>query len=427
MAPDPPWATFLAMVPTLLPLLALAPLAGPPSPITATQGASPRLVLESLDGKVVERRPDQGPVRSLAAAGAAFVRFEGVTAEVPGGAAIAPEDLATLELAGGDRLAAAVTGGDGDLLHLRLRGGVDLDLTIDVIRSIVFPGRIPAQVTTSPGPGEDGDRLYLVASGNLDRAEGFVDAFAAGGVTFEDERLGARTFAWDRVAALFITPLEEEGEDAASSDRGDGLGERVAVSLRGGGRLSGALRSIDGPVEGVRLALGPGAEVLLPGRVVTEVVLDDGSFRFLGDLAPTAQAATSLFGDELGFAWPMRVDRNVRGGPLVVGGLPYSRGLGVHAPSRVAWDLTDAGWRELRFACGVDDTGAKAGQAGAVVFRVRGDGKVLWESPLLRAGAPATAPPALDVTGVKRMELEVDPAGAFVLDRADWLRPMLVR
>ncbi|MEE2940322.1 MAG: NPCBM/NEW2 domain-containing protein [Planctomycetota bacterium] len=420
----------LAVRAILLPVgLAAAAGAGPLPPLVAPQtglqddSAEPRLVVEGLDGEREVRPLRAGPITSLAAIGAAFVHFEGVPASAAPGARIAPKDLGSFELAGGDRLAGAVRGGDGDLLSVELRGGVPLDLTIDAISSVVFPGRIPDGVTSTPGPGPDGDRLYLVASGSLDLAQGFVEAFTDEGVTFEDERLGARTFAWDRVAALFITALEEEGDDGGAAP----TGEPVAVSLRGGGRLSGRLRRIAGPTEGVDIALGGGAEVSLPGRVVSEVALDDGSFRFLGDLVPSAEAPASLFGDDLGFAWPMRVDRNVRGGPLVVAGRTYLRGMGVHAPSRLEWELEGAGWRQLRVRCGVDDTGAKAGSAGAVRFRVLGDDELLWQSDVVRAGAPAQRPPAMVLTGVSKLVLEVDPAGPFTLDRADWLRPMLVR
>lgn len=410
----------------LVAVAAVLPGAAPTVHANPQETAAPRLVLEALDGKVKTRAADAGPLTSLAAAGAAFVYFKDVPVDRAENSEVAVKDLASIELAGGDRLAGAVRGGDGDELQVELRGGVPLTLSIDAIRSVVFPGRIPDSVTTTPTAGEDGDRLYLVASGSLDRAQGFVEEFGVDGVTFEDARLGARTFAWDRVAALFVTPFEDE-DDGAEEEDGGAKGERVAVSLRGGGRLSGELRRIIGPVEGVQLVLGSDAEVTLPGRVVTDVVLDDGSFRFLGDLKPSREASTSLFGDELGFAWPMRVDRNVRGGPLVVAGVTYGRGLGVHAPSRLAWDLEGEGWKELRFGCGVDDTGAKAGSVGAVRFRVHGDGKVLWESEVLRAGGAVVMPLGLDVAGVGLLELEVDPAGSFTLDRADWVRAMLIR
>lgn len=393
----------------------------------------PRLILEALDGTTTVVRQGGRPITSLGEVGAAFIRFEGVRSKEMESSAgtIAIEDNASLELAGGDRLSAAIRGGDGDSLSLELQGGVRLALSIDVVRSILFAGRIPDTVTTSPAPGDDGDRLYLVAKGSLDRAVGFVEAFSDEGVKFEDSRLGARTFKWNRVAALFITALDEEGGKPTASDEAGSKANRVAVSLVGGGRLTGTLVELTGPVKGLRMRLGSGessaSEIQLPGAVIREVALDNGTFSFMGDLKPSNAGASSLFGDDLGFAWPPRSDRNVRGGPLVVAGKVYSRGIGVHAPSEMTWSLDGAGWKELRIGCGVDDSGIKGSEAGSVIFRVLGDGKVLWQSGIVQAGALALEPKPLSLAGVKELTLVVDPAGEFKLDRADWLRPMLVR
>ncbi len=386
---------------------------------------APRVVLEALDGTTTVRASSAAPLKSLKAAGAAFARFEDVAAAVGAESAdsIRAQDFATLELAGGDRLAGAIRGGDGDLVDLELRGGVKLQLSIDSIRSIVFAARIPDRVTTAPAPGEDGDRLYLVAAGSLDRATGFVEEFGADGVVFEDLRVGSGTYAWERVAALFITPLEDEAEAGAE---GKGAGEPVSVSLVGGGRLSGRLLELGSPQDGVLLGLSESAEVRLPGAIISEVALDDGSFRFLSDMPPASRGSASPFGDDLGFTWPARIDRNCQGGLLRVGGQTFARGLGVHAPSELRWDL-DGTWTELRLACGVDESGSSGTRSGSVRFRVLGDGVEIWRSEIQRAGEAPSRPEPLSVQGVKSLVLEVDPAGDFVLDRANWLRPMLVR
>lgn len=394
----------------------------------STQQSTPRVVLESLDGTQTIRPAGASPLKSLKAERAAFARFLGVADLDAGGAPatkVAARDFATLELAGGDRLAGAVRGGNGDLLQLELKGGVELDLSIDSLRSVVFAGRIPDRVTTAPAPGDDGDRLYLVAAGSLDRATGFVEEFSAEGVTFEDSRVGSRTYGWDRVAALFINPLEEDG-GAASEGASESKRDRVSVTLVGGGRLSGELIELGSAAAGVRLALSEFAEVELPGRIIREVALDDGSFQFLSEVLPASESSGSPFGDDLGFTWPMRVDRNCQGGLLKVAGADFARGLGVHAPSKLTWSLGGE-WTELRFACGVDDSGASGTRGGSVRFRVLGDGEELWSSDVRRAGETPLRPSPLVVKGVQSLVLEVDPAGDFVLDRANWLRPMLVR
>ncbi|MEL6430514.1 MAG: NPCBM/NEW2 domain-containing protein [Planctomycetota bacterium] len=419
----------------LLPLAALAlaqigglPAAAPDAaePDAPARITEPVVLLESLSGEV--QPMGLKPVTSLAAAGAAFARFENVP-RAEAGERIDPGDRATLELIGGDRLGAKVVGGEGDLLAVELEGGPRFDLAIDVVQSLVFPGRIPDTVTESPGPGEDGDRLYLLAGSSLDRAVGYVEAFGPEGVTFADARLGAREYEWDRVVALFVTPFDEEDDDADAEGEDAASAERVSVSLVGGGRLSGELVAIRSALEGVVLRIGT-SEVALPGAVVREVTLDDGSYAFLGDLARAADSGASLFGDEIGFRWPVRVDRSCKGDPLRVGGELFDRGLGVHAPSELVWDLEGAGWTELRLACGVDDSGRARSDStvrGAVRFRVLGDGEVLWESPVHRAGSAALRPMPIALTGVKRLTLEADPAGDFTLDRANWLRPLLVR
>lgn len=387
---------------------------------------SPRVVLEALDGTRTVRPPGAAPLKSLRAEGAAFARFVDVAAEAggPAAGAIGAKDFATLELAGGDRLAGAIRGGDGDLVDVELLGGVKLQLSIDSLRSIVFAGRIPDRVTTAPAAGDDGDRLYLVAAGSLDRAIGFVEEFSDEGVTFEDQRVGSRTYGWDRVAALFINPFDEGGDGEPTG--AEAKVETVSVSLVGGGRLSGRLLEIGSPEAGVLLGLAGTAEVRLPGAIVSEVALDDGSFRFLSDLQPASRGSASPFGDDLGFQWPMRVDRNCQGGLLKVGGRNFARGLGVHAPSELRWDL-DGSWKELRLACGVDDSGASGTRSGSVRFRVLGDGKEIWASDIMRAGEAPLRPMPLVIEGVKSLVLEADPVGDFVLDRANWLRPMLVR
>jgi hypothetical protein len=389
----------------------------------STAPAEPRVVLEDLSGERTFRGADAGPLQSLAAAGAAFARFEGLPRPESSGRA-ASARVASLGLVGGDRLKAVVRGGEGDVLDVEVQPGVALSLSIDGIRSIVHPSRIPDSVTESPaaGPPADGDRLYLVAADGLDRAQGFVESFSPDGVAFFDERLGQRTYPWDRVAALFIAPLDEAGEGQEALDGG----ERVAVTLAGGGRISGTLVQLGPPEDGVQIRVGGGAAVQLPGTIVTEVSLDDGSFRFLGDLAPADAGNSSPFGDELGFVWPMRVDRNCRGGLLSVGGVVFDRGLGVHAPSRLTWTLGGE-WGSLRLMCGVDDSGQSGSRAGSVRFRVLGDGEEIWESDIMRGGLPALRSPEIPLKGIEELVLEVDPAGDFVLDRADWIRPMLLR
>jgi hypothetical protein len=152
-------------------------------------------------------------------------------------------------------------------------------------------------------------------------------------------------------------------------------------------------------------------------------------------VAPTRAQEGSLFGDDLGLRWPHRVDRSVVGTELSVNGERFTRGLGVHAPSRLEWDLgalakagTTPVLRELSGCAGIDDSVHSTAARGSVRFKVEVDGVSRWDSGVVRGGEPTRLLPRVDLRGAKQLALIVDAADdSFVADRADWLRLVLVR
>ena len=106
----------------------------------------------------------------------------------------------------------------------------------------------------------------------------------------------------------------------------------------------------------------------------------------------------------------------------------------MHSTSRVRVTL-DGAWSTFEVGIGVDDsvlenaTSASEGVRGDVGARVLGDDRVLWQTKSVKGGEGVTWTGPLDVSGVKTLTLEVDrgPDGLSTLDRADWVRPLLVR
>jgi len=179
--------------------------------------------------------------------------------------------------------------------------------------------------------------------------------------------------------------------------------------------------------SGALVSVAPGSEILLPPGAIEELAVDDGTLAFLSDLAPSAADEGSPFGDELGMRWPHRVDRCVTGTELVAGGETWRRGIGVHAPSRLVWQL-DGGWKELRGSFAIDDSVLQLPYRGSVKARIRVDGETRWESGLVRGGDARLALPRLPLSGARELALEVEMAeNHYVADRADWLRVILVR
>lgn len=115
-------------------------------------------------------------------------------------------------------------------------------------------------------------------------------------------------------------------------------------------------------------------------------------------------------------AWKfLGVDKSVAGNALKIGNKTYSKGLGAHATSRTVVAL------RKKYGTFQSDIGIDAEtSSGSAVFQVFGDGKKLYESPVLKGGA---APVAIDVPvgGVDSLALVVTDAGdGNTNDHADW-------
>ena len=111
-----------------------------------------------------------------------------------------------------------------------------------------------------------------------------------------------------------------------------------------------------------------------------------------------------------------QVDKSVSGDPLSIGGRKFAHGIGTHAVEEFAIDLHGTA-RRFSAWVGVDDS---AQPPGSVTFQVLGDGKVLWESGVMRAGTPAREVD-VDLQGVQRLTLRVgDASDGNGMDHADW-------
>jgi len=379
----------------------------------------PRLVLEDLDGQKSELSPSALPLEDPRQKGAWIVRPQDYPAPAERGSDTGTPVRVTL--VNGDELRARVIDGKGEVLRLELVGGVAVPFELDTLRSLEFPDRIPADQRLAIGPASEGDRLYRRA-GDLDAIDGTLEGFEVEGVRF-DSVLGVRTIPWAEVGALFIETLER-AEKVAREEK---VPVVVSFAGPGGGRVRGGLLAIER--ERCRIVLGGKTEVALPLFAISELVVADGRLTFLSELDPTGESGRGApFGDELGMSWPHRMDQNALGGELRAGGSAYRRGIGMHAPSTLTFAL-DGGYRSLRGRVAIDDSALvnPLPARGSAVVRLRVDGSVVWESPLVRGGDPPLPIPALALSAKKELALEVDPAGDFAGDRADWLELILIR
>ncbi len=104
------------------------------------------------------------------------------------------------------------------------------------------------------------------------------------------------------------------------------------------------------------------------------------------------------------------------GGIITINGIQYDKGLGVHAPSEVIYDI--GGKFETFIAdVGIDD---EVGYEGSVTFEIWGDGVKLWESDVMLGTTPPESV-TVDVSGVEILSLVVTDANdGDAYDHGNW-------
>ncbi|MBI5363052.1 MAG: NPCBM/NEW2 domain-containing protein [Planctomycetes bacterium] len=384
-------------------------------PTFAALGDLDTVELTTLDGKTTTRPAAGFETKDPREQGAHLVHFDVTSAPIESAA-----DTCELTLAGGERWIGKLTARAGEELAVTLLPNVVLIASIDELATLVYRERIPAEWTGTLGPAKEGDRLYRVQGNALDVLDGAIEEFTAQGVRFHGARVDSRTFAWNEVAALYV-----EGLGAHAAQATTAAGVPVRVELVQGSRVKGALKQIGSG----KLALTARRDqtIELPLGALRELFVDDGRAVWLSDLSPTRAEESRPFGDDLGMTWKHQIDRSVTGRPLRAAGRAFAHGIGVHAPSTLAWKV-EPDWKTLRGRVAIDDETQTLAARGAVQFRVIVDGKKAWESPVVRGGdAPVQLPP-IDLANATELVLEVDPGPeSFRGDRADWLELLVVR
>jgi hypothetical protein len=144
---------------------------------------------------------------------------------------------------------------------------------------------------------------------------------------------------------------------------------------------------------------------------------------YLSDL----EAASYRHVPYLDVEWPYERDRNVTGGPLVVGGKRFLKGVGMHSASRLTYRL-DKKYARFDAAVAIDDVADGRGSVTFGVYLLR-DGKLTeaYKSEIVRGGEAPRAV-SVDVSGADALTLVVDYADrGDEMDRADWLDARLVK
>jgi len=326
------------------------------------------------------------------------------------------DDLLLLTGLSADRLVGRVVGGDSDGVQFQLAAGAAFTVSYDRIARLLPAARLPVdRLLLLAGGGAD-DRLWRTRpDGGLDSLTGVVDRVADGHVVFEGA-LGHQEFPLADVVAVVLA-------DAGPADDTPLPGVPVTARLAGGSRVHAGLLELDATHVVLATRFAPRLE--LPTSALLALVRRGPGRVLLADLAPVEVEEHPGDGGPADVLFPWRADLSVTGRLLSVDGLPRATGLGVHADSRLVFDLPPA-CRTLRVTAGLCDEVRELPAVGSVEFRVLVDGQPR-ASARVTEGDPAAELRVEGLTGAKRLELQVtdggdDDAG----DRAAWVDGVVI-
>lgn len=118
----------------------------------------------------------------------------------------------------------------------------------------------------------------------------------------------------------------------------------------------------------------------------------------------------------------VQMNKSVSGKRISIGGNQYEFGMGTHANSDIQFDVKGL-YEKFSAFVGIDDNNGS--DKASVMFAVYGDGRELWHSDSL-IKASGAIPVAIDIKGVKSLQLKVTAAGESIdYDHADWAEAKL--
>lgn len=232
----------------------------------------------------------------------------------------------------------------------------------------------------------------------------------------------SRTIGLEKVAAIVLADLQTA---STGSDTEEATGPIAEVTLANGGRVIGTLESMaDGKLD-ILLSPEAGSAVTLDFNAVRRIVFRSDRRQWLSSLEPLESEQQVTFAPAR--AWQR--DRSVLGNPLrlrtdgssgeVI--VTITKGIGTQSFSRITFPIAER-FDQFRCLAGID---VETRGRGDCVMKVMGDGIELWSRQM--RGSDTAVPLSLDVKGMARLTLVVEPGEQFDLgDHADWADAQLL-
>jgi NPCBM/NEW2 domain len=308
-----------------------------------------------------------------------------------------------LFLANGDRLAGQCGDLDNDTLKWTSPTLGAMKFPIDQVQAIVPTGGDASSLAAN----RKEDQIILA---NHDQISGVISAISGGKISIQANGQTTAIPLTSISAVLF----------ASNPSSQHSIGEAYRLILRGPSKITVHDISVK---DGRLTADFPGIEHPQPieFNYISSIEHLNGPVSWLSDRTPITSEQSAFMS---ALSYSAQMDRNVFGGPLRFESETYSKGIGVHANSKLVFAL-DGSYPKFRTRFAID-TGGECSKADVNV-RILLDGKAVYEKQHIRA---YQAPPLVELNlgHAKTLTLEVTAGGATdTQDRLNWLEAALVR
>ena len=173
------------------------------------------------------------------------------------------------------------------------------------------------------------------------------------------------------------------------------------------------LRSVELKDNVLKIATLAGIAIDLPLSFVARIDFSVGNLVLLHELEPDGIATESqpslepaALGGKFSRIFRLTTSPPPGAGQFRIAGKPYDSGLSLHSPVSLVYRVPD-GFRRFQAVAGVDDSHLIPGQ---FVLRILGDGKELVRHEFGGSLARGPIPIDLDISGMRRITIELDPA-----------------
>jgi len=308
-----------------------------------------------------------------------------------------------LHLSGGAKILGQPTGYQDENIIWTSPIVGELKFSLKEARALVRTGKLADRL-------DDPRTEDLVQMSNGDTARGILSDISASKVKLNS---GANDLelALDNIDCLYFAAA---GKPKQQGDRS------FRVRLLDGSIFTATGVELTG--ETLVMTLAPQDQRKIPLESIDGIEQLNGPVSWLSSRIPEQVVQIPYFGATV---WPTRMDMTVGGRPIQFGNQIFSRGIGVHAYSRIDYAL-DGSYEAFRTQYAIANDERR--QYADVTVRVKLDGKTIHERPNLRAD---TLSPVviLDLPkSAKIITLEVDYGAANdTQDRFNWIEPALLR